>query len=138
MPTSKLSKKQEQQTLLSLFLGPLLWFLQFNALNILTSVSCEWGWFPFKILGLPGLRFVELIITLVALLLMLYIVYLPGRIWGLFQSKEPAHNPHLLRDTEEGNWPLLASIAMLMNVIFSIIFLGSFVLLFFLKACGSQ
>jgi hypothetical protein len=138
MPTTKLTKEEERQTIWSLFLGPVIWFLHLNILNILTSVSCKWGWLNFSIAGLPGLRFVEMIISLVMLVLMLYMVFLAWRNWLEFQTERPIHNPNLLHDTEKNRSALLAFVALLMNTIFSVFILASFVLLFALKACGGH
>jgi hypothetical protein len=138
MSTDEFAKQKEKQTFLGLFLGPIVWFLHLNTLNMLTSISCRWGWFPFTVVGMPGLRFVEVIISLVFLAVMLYLTYLPWQNWQSYQSREPVRNPQLLQDTEEDRRPLLAFVAMLMNAILTLFVLASFVLLFALKACGQH
>ncbi len=138
MSTRDVAKGEERQTFLVLFSGPIIWFVHLNILNMLTSVSCRWGWFPFTIAGIPGLRFTEVLISLAALALMLYITYLPWRNWRRFQTEAPFHNPQVLQDTEEDRRPLIAFVAMLMNTMFSIFVSASFVLLFALKACGEH
>jgi hypothetical protein len=138
MAIQKLTQDKDTQTILALASGPLIWFLHLNLLNMLSSTSCKWHWFPFTAAGMSGLRFIETISTLFFLLLMLYIVYLPWRNWRSFQTEKPIHNPKLLQDTEEDRRPLLAFIAMLMNALLSVFVLASFFLLFALTSCPAH
>ncbi len=136
MPTNKLTKVQEQQTLWSLFLGVTVWFLHQNILNALISVSCKWGWLTFPVGGLSGLQFAEAAISLVALIAMLIMIYLPWRNWRNFQERKPTDNPNLLQDTEEDRRPLLAFVAMTLNGFFLLFVIATFVPMFALKTCG--
>ena len=131
-----LAEPNEQQTRWSLFLGITIWFLHMNLLNALISVSCKWGWFTFPVAGLSGLQLVEMIISLIAILAMLFMIYLAWRYWRSFQTEKPTDNPQLLQNTEEDRRPLLAFIAMLLNVFFLLFVIGTFVAIFALKACG--
>src|SRR4051794_12606804 len=80
------TQSNERQTWISLLLGFIVWFLYFNTIYPLTSLTCHWGWFPFNILGIPGLRFVQLVITAVALLLIGLMVYVPWRHWRYLEA----------------------------------------------------
>ncbi len=138
MPPSSthLPQGNQQQNHRSLFLGMLVWFLHLNILNALTSVSCKWHWLTFRIAGMEALRFVEMIIGLVALLVMAYLVYLGWRNWRRLQRKKPAQNPHMLRDTEEDRGAFLAFLAMMANGFFLLFILATFVPMFSFAACG--
>ncbi|MGE5251366.1 MAG: hypothetical protein ACM3QS_14265 [Bacteroidota bacterium] len=137
MPSRKLTKAEERQTRLSLFLGIGIWFLHQNLLNAFTSVACTWNLFRFRVAGLPGLQFIEVLISLVALAAMVYIIYLPWRNWRRFQTKQPPRNPQMLENTEEDRRPLLAFVAMLLNTFFLLFIIATFVPLLVVHACGS-
>ncbi len=136
MPIIDLSKPNERQTQLSLFLGIAIWFLHLNLVNALISISCKWGWFTFPVAGLSGLQFVEVFISLLTILVMLFLVYLPWRHWRSFQKKEPTTNPHLLDETENHTRSLVAFITMLLNGFFTLYIIATVVPAFILKACG--
>jgi len=112
------------------------WFLHLNLFYGLASITCVWGWFSFTIAGISGLAVVEASLTLVTFLLMLVMIYLPWRYWRSFQTARPAGNPGLLHDTEKDRRPLTAAMAMLLNSLFGLFVLGTFVPLVALKACG--
>ncbi|HZQ09312.1 MAG TPA: hypothetical protein VFD70_22230 [Anaerolineae bacterium] len=136
MQLGQLFEGEERQTRWSLFLGMTIWFLHLNTLNALTSVSCRWGWFDLTIAGISGLKIVELIITLIAIVLMLVVIYVPARNWLRFQSDKPTDNPRMLQETEQDRRPLLAFIAMLLNSLFLIYVIAFFVPMLALNACG--
>src|SRR5581483_2638293 len=136
MQLGQLFEGEERQTRWSLFLGMTIWFLHLNTLNALTSVSCRWGWFDLTIAGISGLKIVELIITLIAIVLMLVVIYVPARNWLRFQSDKPTDNPRMLQETEQDRRPLLAFIAMLLNSLFLIYVFAFFVPMLAPHACG--
>jgi hypothetical protein len=113
-----------------------LWFLHQNIIYALSSISCTWGWFPFRLAGLTGLQVVETLITLTALALMLVLVYLPYRAWRSFQSEKPAENPHMLQDTEKDRRPLGAFIIMMLNSFFCVFMIATFVPVYALHVCS--
>ncbi len=120
---------------LSLYLGILVWFVDLNTVYALPSVACEWGWFPFTIAGLPGLVWIEGIITVISMALMLYLIYASWRNWRQFQSKKPADNPHLLKDTERSRRSLMSFAAMMVNSFFFLFIIAFFVPMLSLNAC---
>jgi hypothetical protein len=129
-------KTDEQKTQWSLVFGITVWFLHLNTLNALTSLSCKWGWLSFTIAGTSGLKFVQLLITLVALLLLLGMIYLPWRNWRQFQTDKPIENPQLVQDTDKDRRPLVAAMAMLLNSFLFLFELAFIIPLFTLNACG--
>ncbi len=130
------TRSDERLTRLCLILGVVVWFLHQNTVYALASLSCEWGWFPFTILGVSGLRLIETAITVVASLLMLLMVYLPWRSWRRFQTAKPAQNPRLMQDTENDRRPLTAFIAMALNIAFLLFVIASCVPIYTLNPCG--
>lgn len=135
MPAINLSEPSEQQIRWSLYLGILIWFLQLNTLNTINAIACKWGWFSFDIAGIPGLQFVEGVITLIAIVLTLITIYLPWRMWRSLQEK-PINDPELFKEIEEDRRSLMAFVTMLVNSFFLLFLLGSFVPLMAFKACG--
>lgn len=132
----QLSKKEDRLTRWCLFLGMIVWFLDLNAVYALPSLSCEWSWFQFTIAGIPGLVIIEAIISLIAMLLISFMIYLPWRNWLKFQTQKPTTNPRMLQDTEKDRRPLLAFVAMLMNSFFFLFIMATFVPLFALNVCA--
>ncbi len=49
----------------SLAAGTAVWVIHLLLVYALTSLTCEWGWFPFEVGGLAGLKVVQISITLV-------------------------------------------------------------------------
>ncbi len=120
----------------SLVLGITIWFVYLNTVYALPSLACTWNWFPFSVAGIPLLVLIEAIITLVAGLLMLLLIYLPWRNWRAFQTEKPTENPQMLQDTEKDRRPLMAFVAMLANSFFLLFMIATFVPMIALNACA--
>lgn len=136
MPAIDLSKPSEQQTRWSLFLGIPLWLLHLLIVHSLISVSCKWGGLTVMVGGLSLLQIIEAVIHLITLVLFGVLIYLPWRQWRSFQTDRPVTNPDLMRDTEQYTRPLLAFMAMGLNLFLALYTIASFVPTFALKACG--
>ncbi|MGE5464470.1 MAG: hypothetical protein ACM3PS_14005 [Syntrophothermus sp.] len=136
MPKIDLSQPGEQQTRWSLFLGILIWFLHFNIVYGLISVSCKWGGLTAPAGAFSWLQIVEVILTLIAVLLLLFLIFLSWRNWRSFQTEKPVQNPDMLHDTEIYRRPLMAFIAMSLNGFILLFLIATFVPMFTLKACG--
>jgi hypothetical protein len=134
--TREHGKHEERQTKVCLFAGIIIWFVELNVIYALPSLTCKWGWFPFSVGPLSGLQFVQMLISLVALLLMATVIYLPYRNWREYQTEQPPQNPRMLQDTEKERQSLLAFIIMMANSFFFLFILGLFVVIFSLKPCG--
>ena len=50
----------------SLGAGIIVWVIHLMIVYPLTSLSCEWGWFPSAVGGLSGLQVVQIIVTVIA------------------------------------------------------------------------
>ena len=136
MAKTQLTKAEEQQTRKSLFLGITIWFLHFNILNTLISVSCKWGGLTVPVGGLSALQIVEAVISLVTIFGLLYLMVLAWRNWQNLQSETPTRNPQLIQDTDEKRQALMAFIAMGLNGFFALYTLATFVAMFSLRTCG--
>jgi hypothetical protein len=134
--TTKLPKKEQQQTQSSLFRGMLVWFLDLILLNSLNSVACEWHWLTSTVGWMDTLQFLEIGISLVALVLIGYLIYVPWRNWRGLQRQQPAQNPHMIEDTQEDRGALLSFLAMGLNAFFFLFVIATLVLMFSFTACG--
>ncbi len=134
--TTDLPQKDQQRTNRSLFLGLLIWFLDLTGLNALNSVACKWHWLTNTIGWMDTLQFLEILISIVALLAIGYLIYAPWRNWRSLQRKKSLQNPHLLEDTEEDRGALLSFLAMGLNGFFFIFVIATLVLMFSFTACG--
>jgi MFS family permease len=126
-PKIQINKADDRFTGWSLILGISIWFADLNTVYALPSLACQWGWFPFTIAGIPSLVFIEAVITLIALLLISFLIYLPWKNWRKFQTDKSLENPKMLKDTEKDRRSLLAFVAMLMNSFFLLFIIASFV-----------
>ncbi len=136
----QLSKADERLTRWSLILGITVWFIDLNTVYALPSVACNWSWFPFTIAGIPGLVFVEGIITLIDLLVMLYLIYMPWQNWRAFQAEKRTgntpDNSQVLNETEKDRRSLMAFVTMLVNSFFFLFIIAFFVPMITLNACA--
>ena len=64
------------------------------------------------------------------------LIILPWRNWREFQTEKPPDNPRLLQDTEKDRRPLLAFVALLLNSLFFLFVVASFVPMLALNPCG--
>lgn len=133
----QLTKREERRTSLSLFLGIAVWFIDLNAVYALPSLTCNWNWFPFTVAGIPGLLIVEGLITLIAMALMLFLIYLPYKNWRAFQSERANGSPHRLMDTEKDRRPLMAFVTMLVNSFFFLFIIAFFIPMIALNPCAA-
>ncbi len=134
--TTKLEPKQQQQTQRMLFLGMLVWFLDLLFLNALNSVACEWHWLTITVGRMDVLQFVEIAVSLVALLLIGAMTYIPWRNWRSIQRKNPVQDQHAFEHTEEDRGALLSFLAMGMNSFFFLFVIATLVLMVSFTACG--
>jgi|tagenome__1003787_1003787.scaffolds.fasta_scaffold19166589_2 hypothetical protein len=133
--TALRTERDVQQTTRSLVFGIALWFVDLNVVYALPSLACRWGWFSFSIAGLSGLQVVEALISLVTIVVMLQVIYQPGRVWRTLQSEDPVSNAHLLQDTDKDRLALVACVVMLLNSAFLLFLISSFVPILALSAC---
>jgi hypothetical protein len=130
--TGHITYNHDRQTLLSLLAGSAIWFLHLNVVYPLTSLACKWNWFPVEIMGMSGLLFVQLALSVIAALLIGITIYLPWRNWRHYQTEKN----QIPQQTEKERRPMMAFVTMLVNVFFLIFVVGSFVPIMALHACG--
>ncbi len=132
---AKRSQADDRLTRRSLFLGVIVWFTDLNIVYALPSVACKWGWFPFRLAGIPGLVLVEGLVTLISLALMLYLIYLPWRNWRAFQAEKTADRSRVMTGAEQDRRALMAFVTMLLNGFFFLFLIAFFVPMLALNAC---
>lgn len=123
----------DRRTWQSLLFGLLVWFLHLNVVYPLTSLACHWGWFPFTIAGIPGLKVIQLLVTVAAALLLILMIIVPWRNWRPFWKDDDA----LMRQTEADRRPLIGYVTMLLNALFLLFVLASVVPVLTLNPCVS-
>lgn len=57
---------KDWQLWFSLLSGFVVWVIHLMIVYSLTSLACEWGWFPFTVVGLAGLKIVQIVVTVIA------------------------------------------------------------------------
>lgn len=124
----------ERPIWLSLLLGFVVWFLYFNLVYPLTSLTCRWGWFQFNILGMPGLRFIQLVLTVITLLLIGSFIYLPWHNW--LRAEAGSDKEDRLHQTSKDPRSLMALVSMLLNSLFGLFVIATFIPIFALNPCG--
>ena len=116
---------------LGLILGIAVWFLHLNVVNSLNSFACEWKWFPFTIAGITGLRFVHIVISLIAAVLIIGVIVFAWREWRpALDQRDDA-----LTRTSADRHLLIAFVTLLLNTGFLIYTLASLVMIVSLNPC---
>ncbi|MEQ8673825.1 MAG: hypothetical protein RLP44_18460 [Aggregatilineales bacterium] len=107
----------------SLFAGTFVWVLHLLTVYPLTSLTCEWDWFPSEIAGLHGLRFIQILITLVALAIVLQAGYFA---FNIQRHLTPQNSRHLF----------MARLGLALNIIFAGLIAFAVVPILALPVCG--
>ncbi len=129
-------KTDNRWTRWSLFVGIIIWFADLNTVYALPSLACTWNWFRFTVAGIPGLVFIEAVISLIAILLLLLMIRVSWQIWRKRQAARLTQASGILRDTEKDRHALMAFIALLANGFFLLFILATFVPMLALNACA--
>lgn len=114
----------------SLAAGIVAWALHLMIVYPITSLTCEWGWFPSTILGLSGLKFVQLVVTIVAALLVGFALVLALNNWRSLRAAVPDDQP------EAARVPFMAYMGVLLNIVFLASILLAIVPILVLEPCG--
>ncbi len=133
---TRLPQQDQKQNHRTLIWGALIWLTDFLLLDALNSVSCKWAFLTWPLAGLAAVQWLEIAISLVALLLIAWMVYVPWHNWRALQKRKPADNPHVLADTERDRGAFLAFLSMGLNIFFLLFVIGTLGPMLALKACG--
>ncbi len=111
----------------SLVAGTVVWALHLMIVYPLTSLTCEWGWFPFTVGTLTGLQVVQIVATVISGLITL--------IAGVFAFR---NRQHLMNDDslEINRHRFMAELGLALNIIFTALIVISLVPIFLLPPCG--
>lgn len=126
------ARVDDRDTRRSLLVGFLAWFAHLNLVFPLTSLACKWGWFPHEILGMPGLKAVQVMLTIIAALVLAVTILSTWRIWRRFQTD----GAHAVENTQDDRRPLLAFVTMLLNGLFMLYVVASLVPILTLQPCS--
>ena len=133
---TRLPQQDQKQNHRTLIWGALIWLTDFLLLDALNSVSCKWAFLTWPLAGLAAVQWLEIAISLVALALIGWMVYLPWRNWRRTQPSKPLDDPQVLSDTERDRGAFLAFVTMGLNTFFLLFVIGTLVPMLTLKACG--
>ncbi len=134
--TTDLPPKEQQQTQRSIFLGMLIWFVDLVLLDALTSNACNWHWLTNTIGWLDALQFLEILISLVALALIGWLLFVGWRNWRTIQRRKPVQDKHTMEHTEEDRGALLSFLAIGLNSFFFLFVIATLVPMLSITACG--
>jgi hypothetical protein len=124
--------ERARNTWVSMAGGTATWALHLGVVYALTSLACERGWLERPILGLPGLQFVHLVTTLVAAVMVIGFGLLAWRVW---QGDLPQES-RLIEATEGERPRFMAMLAFLLNALYLLAIVISFVPILVVPACG--
>lgn len=111
----------------SLAAGVVTWSLHLMIVYPLTSLTCEWGWFPFTAGGLTGLKVVQIVVTVIAAAITVVAGFLA------FQ------NQRRLRDgetVETNRHFFMARLGFALNILFTALIVFSLIPIVSLPQCG--
>lgn len=110
----------------SLGAGVAVWLLHLMIVYPLTSLTCEWGWFPFTVAGLDGLQIIQIIVTIIAAAITIVAGYL-----GLQNARQ-------LRTTavNADRHYFMAWLALALNILFAALIVIAIVPIVTLPICG--
>ncbi|MFW6098260.1 MAG: hypothetical protein ACOC9Z_09285 [Chloroflexota bacterium] len=110
--------------------GPILWAIQLVVVYALVSLACNWRFFSFTLLGVPGIVVILTTVTLVLSAIVLYAGLLSWHNWRVIQEEEHAHGRR-----EERHY-FLAYSGVLLSALFLLVMLVSLIPAFVLGPCA--
>ena len=108
----------------SLAAGTVVWLIHLMIVYPLTSLTCEWGWFPSTVNGLTGLQVVQIIITIIAAIII--------AVAGVFAFQ----NQRRLRTQEINRHYFMAQLGLALNILFFALVVVSLVPILSLPVCS--
>jgi hypothetical protein len=134
--TTALPVKEQKGNRKHLLLGILVWFLEQNLVYQGNSVACKWAWLTEPAGGLTKLQWLELGISVVALVILLYLVFRTWQAWRRTQGSRDERGRGMLTATQEDRGGFMAFVTMGVNMAFVLFSLGTIVIILGLNACG--
>ncbi len=111
----------------SLVAGTIVWMLHLMIVYPLTSLTCEWGWFPFMVGALSGLQVIQLVVTVIAAVITIVAGYFA------FQSRRRLGNGGM-PDTSRHRF--MAWLGLALNIMFTALIVISVIPILTLPPCG--
>lgn len=110
--------------------GPIVWAIHLVLVYALVSLACNWRFFSFTMLGVPGIVVILTAVTLVMGAIVLYAGLLSRRNWRLIQEEERLHGRR-----EERHY-FLAYSGLLLSALFLLAMLVALIPAFVLGPCA--
>ncbi len=111
----------------SLGAGVALWGLHLMIVYPITSLTCEWGWFPFSVGVLSGLQFVQIVVTVIAAAATLLAGYFAlQNLQRLGNGEVPDANRHRF----------MAYLGITLNILFFMLIVVTLIPIALLPPCG--
>lgn len=111
----------------SLGAGIIVWVIHLMIVYPLTSLSCEWGWFPSAVGGLSGLQAVQIAVTVIAAIITGVAGFLA------FQNQRRLHTQEPI---ETNRHYFMAQLGLALSIIFTALIVISLIPILSLPACG--
>jgi hypothetical protein len=67
--------------------GPVIWAMHLVAVYALQTLACEWGWLLDRVWGMPALRLALIIVTVIAVVAILFGGFLAFANWRLLRDE---------------------------------------------------
>jgi uncharacterized membrane protein len=111
----------------SLLAGTIIWVIHLMIVYPLTSLTCEWGWFPFTVGRFSGLQIVQIVVTVAASLLTVVAGVLA------FRNRQQLMEEGSL---ETDRHRFMATLGLALNILFTALILIALIPIISLPACG--
>lgn len=130
-----LERRQQLWLWFGVAAGPLIWAIHLVLAYALQSLSCQWQFLHTTILGMHGLRFTLLVITILAVLLIVYGGVVAYGFWRRFRSLEYGQGDGR-REPERGRLPFMAYVGVAFSALFALVTLLMLTPILALDICG--
>jgi heme/copper-type cytochrome/quinol oxidase subunit 2 len=115
--------------------GPVTWIVYFVIGYGLAEFACKSGFLDFSLLGLNALATIEIILTLIAFGVTLYVGFLSYRLWQQPNGERATEFSEPARSEDAGRFMIFS--AMMLNAFFAIIILMTGLPAFFIQPCSN-
>lgn len=135
-PTTEFREERRNRRLwLSLLGSAAIWGVHLMIAYPITSMSCRWNLYLGEIGGLSGMKFIQLLATVIPAALVAGLAWLAYREWQVTKQEDTRQKPEEFEDRAERT-PFLAYLALLLNALFFLTIVLGVVPILTLNECG--
>lgn len=109
--------------------GVIVWGIHFFTTYVLVDQVCRRNWFNFTVLGMPGLHFVLLLLTLIAIAIVATAGVLSYRHWRRLRGDDDSFAP------ESERYRFMTFSGMMLSTLFAALIVVTFIPSFFVATC---